>query len=52
MKTKVFHVIQLCEPTSTRCSQWVASLLYSLYMIFLMNTMYCEVSYLYIELLT
>ena len=33
-------------------TQWVTSLLYSLCMIFWMITMCCEVSYLYIELLT
>ena len=43
-----FHVVRLCEPTSTGCRQWAISLLYSLCMIFWMNTMCCEVSYLYI----
>ena len=52
MKAMVFHVIRLCEPTSTECSQWATSLLYSPYMIFWIITMCCIVSYLYIELLT
>ena len=51
MEVKVFHVVQLCEPTSTGCSQWATSLLYSLYDIIWIVTMYCEVSYLYIGLL-
>ena len=51
-EARVFHVVRLCEPTSTECSQWVTSLLYFFCMIFWMVTMYCEVSYLYIGLLT
>ena len=35
MEARVFHVVRLCDPTSTGCSQWVTSLLYSLYIIFL-----------------
>ena len=27
MEARVFHVVRLCEPTSTRCSQWATSLL-------------------------
>jgi hypothetical protein len=52
MEVRVFQVIQLCEPTSTGCSQWATSLLYSLCIIFWIITMCCEVSYLYIGLLT
>jgi hypothetical protein len=52
MEARVFQVVRLCEPTSTGCSQWATSLLYSLCMIFWMITMCCEVSYLYIGLLT
>jgi hypothetical protein len=52
MEARVFQVVRLCEPTSTRCSQWATSLLYSLCVIFWMNTMCCEVFYLYIGLLT
>ena len=52
MEVRVFHVVQLCELTSTGCSQWAISLLYSLCIIFWMNIMFCEVSYLYIGLLT
>ena len=47
-----FHVSRLCEPTSTGCSQYATSLLYLLCDIFWMTTMCCEVSYLYIRLLT
>jgi hypothetical protein len=39
-------------PLPTGCSQYTTSLLYSLCDIFFMITMYCEVSYLYIGLLT
>ncbi len=52
MKVRVFHVIRLCESTFTGCSQWAISLLYFFCMIFWMSTMCCEVSYLYIGLLT
>ena len=52
METRVFQVVRLCEPTSTGCSQWATSLLYSLCIIFWMITMCCKVSYLYIGLLT
>ena len=52
MEVRVFQVVQLCESTSTGCSQWATSLLYSLCMIFWMITMCCEISYLYIGLLT
>ena len=52
MEVRVFQVVQLCESTSTGCSQWATFLLYSLCMIFWMITMCCEVSYLYIGLLT
>jgi hypothetical protein len=52
MEARVFQVVRLCEPTSTVCSQWTTSLLYSLCIIFWMITMYYEVSYLYIGLLT
>jgi hypothetical protein len=52
MDARVFQVVRLCEPTSTGCSQWATSLLYSLCIIFWMITMCCEVSYLYIGLLT
>jgi hypothetical protein len=52
MEARVFQVVRLCEPTSTGCSQWVTSLLYSLCIIFWMIIMCCEVSYLYIGLLT
>jgi hypothetical protein len=31
MEARVFHVVRLCEPTSTECSQWTTSLLYSLF---------------------
>jgi hypothetical protein len=31
MEARVFHVVRLCEPTSTGCSQWATSLLYSLF---------------------
>ena len=53
-EARVFHVVWLCEPTSTKCNQWDTSLLYSLCMIciFWMIKMCCEVSYLYIGLLT
>ena len=44
-------MVRLYEPTSTECSQWATSLLYSLCIIFWMITMCCEVSYLYIKLL-
>ena len=37
MEARVFQVVQLCEPTSTGCSQWVTSLLYSLCIIFWMD---------------
>ena len=30
MTARVFQVVRLCEPTSTGCSQWTTSLLYSL----------------------
>ena len=52
MEVRVFQVVRLCEPTSTGCSQWVTSLLYSFYIIFWMIIMCCEMSYLYIGLLT
>jgi hypothetical protein len=52
MEVRVFQVIRLREPTFIGCSQWVTSLLYSLCIIFWMITMCCEVSYLYIRLLT
>ena len=52
MEARVFQVVRLCESTSTRCNQWATYLLYSLCVIFWMNTMCCEVFYLYIELLT
>jgi hypothetical protein len=52
MEARVFQVVRLCESTSTGCSQWATSLLYSLCIIFWMITMCCEVSYLYIGLLT
>ena len=52
MEARVFQVVRLCELTSTRCNQWATYLLYSLCVIFWMNTMCCEVFYLYIELLT
>jgi hypothetical protein len=42
MEARVFQVVRLCEPTSTGCSQWTTSLLYSLYIIFWMITMCCE----------
>jgi hypothetical protein len=35
MEVRVFQVVRLCEPTSTGCSQWATSLLYSLCIIFL-----------------
>ncbi len=31
MEVGVFYVVRLCESTSTGCSQWATSLLYSLY---------------------
>ena len=31
IEARVFQVVRLCEPTSTGCSQWVTSLLYSLF---------------------
>ena len=52
MEAKVFQVVRLCESTSTGCSQWATSLLYSLDMIFWMIIICYEVSYLYIGLLT
>ena len=52
MEVRVFQVVRLCEPMSTGCSQWVTSLLYSLYIIFWMIIMCCKMSYLYIGLLT
>ena len=39
-------------PLPTGCSQYTISLLYSLYDIFFIITMCCEVSYFYIGLLT
>ena len=59
MEARVFQVVRLCEPTSIECSQWATSLLIlslrceptSIY-IFWINTLCCEVSYLYIGLLT
>ena len=51
MEARVFQVVRLCEPTSTGCSQWATSLLYSLVIYFWMNTMCCKASYLYIGLL-
>ena len=51
MEARIFQVVRICQPTSTGCSQWTTSLLYSLYIIFWMITMCCEVSYLYIRLL-
>ena len=50
-EARVFQVVRLYEPTSTWCSQWATSLLYSLYDVIWMITMCCKVSYLYIELL-
>ena len=52
MEVRVFQVVRLYEPMSTWCSQWATSLLYSLYDVIWMITMCCEVSYLYIGLLT
>ena len=52
MDTKVFQVVRLCEPTSTWCSQWTTSLLYSLYDVFGWLQCVVKVSYLYIGLLT
>ena len=52
MEARVFQVVRLCEPTSTGCSQWATSLLYSFCTVFQMITICCEVSYLYIGLLT
>ena len=31
MEARVFHMIRLCEPTFTGCSQCATSLLYSLF---------------------
>ena len=45
-------MVRHSEPTSTGCSQWATSLLYSLCIIFWVITMCYEMSYLYIELLT
>jgi hypothetical protein len=52
MEAMIFQVVRLCEPMSIGCRQCVTSLLYSLCMIFWMITMCCEMSYLYIRLLT
>ena len=52
MEARIFQVVRICEPTSTGCSQWATSLLYSLCIIFWMIAMCYEVSYLYIGLLT
>jgi hypothetical protein len=52
MEARVFQVIRLCEPTSTGCSQWAYIFIIFTCNIFWMITMYCEVSYLYIGLLT
>ena len=45
-------MVRLCGPTSTWCSQWATSLLIFFLWYFWMITMCCEVSYLYIRLLT
>ena len=52
MEVRVFHVVRLCKPTFTGCSQRATSLLYSLSVIFWLIIMCCELSYLYIGLLT
>ena len=52
MEARVFQVVRLSDPMSIGCSQWATYLLYSLCMIFWMIIMCCEVSYLYIGLLT
>jgi hypothetical protein len=52
MEARVFQVVRLCEPTSTGCSHRLHLYYILSCMIFWMITICCEVSYLYIGLLT
>ena len=52
MEARVFKWFRYVSLRPHDVAQWATSLLYSLFDIFWMIIMYCEVSYLYIGLLT